>query len=209
MCSGLQALQSLPLCFFTTEAVPLKLSTHKTMDLQFGTDTHKEEFEIWYKTHTGGGGAATTESLRVNTSTAKALCAFNHTMLATAIGRTGGWSGDRTVKNFPLHFVDYHYCHRSWVLPTSHCTDLKFGRLFCLTLGCTKSNFGTLQKSTFILAKTLKFPISCRVYCLFESRAVGSIWGHNLKIRDRDAHYEITINELTYLLYMELLIVYL
>lgn len=195
MWSGLQALQSLPLCFFITEAVPLKLSNHKTMDLQFRTDKHKDEFEIWYKTLTGlGRGAATAESLRVNASTAKALCAFNHNMSATAIGRTGGWSGDRTVKNFPLHFVDYRYCHRSWVLPTSHCTDLKIGRSFSLTLACTKSNFGTLQKSTFILAKTLKLSISCRVYCLFESKAVGSIWGHNLKIRDRDAHYEITIN---------------
>lgn len=113
MCSGLQALQSLPLCFFTTEAVPQKLSTHKTMDLQFGTDTHKEKFEIWYKRSLGwGGGAATTKSLQVNASTTKALCAFNHTISATLNGRTGGWSGDRTVKNFPLHFVDYHYCHR-------------------------------------------------------------------------------------------------
>lgn len=53
MCLGLQALQSLPLRFFTTEAVPLKLSTHKTMDLQFGTDTHKEELKFGIK---GGGG---------------------------------------------------------------------------------------------------------------------------------------------------------
>lgn len=120
MCSGLQALQSLPLCFFPTEAVPLKLSTHKTMDLQFVTDTHKEEFEIWYKTLTGLGGLRQLSRCEWRPQQQKGLCAFNHTMSATAIGQTGGWSGDRRVKNFPFHFVDYHYCHHSWVLPSSH-----------------------------------------------------------------------------------------
>lgn len=121
--------------FFTTEPVPLKFSTHNTMDLWSGTDTRGGIWNwVWNACR-----AMTTESLlRIIASTAKALCAFDHAIPPATDGLECGQNGIKLPH--PLCRVPVPLLPSLWILLTSHCTTMKIGKLFCHTLKLLSSS---------------------------------------------------------------------
>lgn len=92
-----QALWGILPRFFTTEPVPLKFSTHNTMDLWSGTDTRGG---IWNWEWNACRAITTDSSLRIIASTAKALCAFDHA-IPPATDRLGCGQNGIKYKTYP------------------------------------------------------------------------------------------------------------